>query len=113
MCGRYSESEKLEVIEERCDLQIDKKYKPNYNASSGNVLPVITNKDPKNLTFMQSTRLPHWSKERKIKYSTFHAKAEELTCFISRKYILQLSKAFKKVREISIILLYLTSCRIL
>lgn len=79
MCGRYSESEKLEVIEERFDLQIDKKYKPNYNASPGNVLPVIINKAPKKLTFMQWTLLPHWSKERKIKYSTFNAKAEELT----------------------------------
>ncbi len=53
MCGRYAESERLEVIEERFDLQIDKKYKPNYNASPGNVLPVITNKDPKTLIFMQ------------------------------------------------------------
>ncbi|QMU30150.1 SOS response-associated peptidase [Adhaeribacter radiodurans] len=79
MCGRYSETKDINVLEERFDLQIDKKYKPNYNASPGNVLPVITNKDPKNLTFMQWTLLPHWSKERKIKYSTFNAKAEELT----------------------------------
>ena len=79
MCGRYSESEDIDVLEERFDLQIDKKYKPNYNASPGNVLPVITNKAPKHLTFMQWTLLPHWSRERKIKYSTFNAKAEELT----------------------------------
>ncbi|PSR56065.1 hypothetical protein AHMF7605_22465 [Adhaeribacter arboris] len=79
MCGRYAESEDVDVLEERFDLQIDQKYKPNYNASPGNVLPVITNKDPKQLTFMKWSILPHWSKTREIKYSTFNAKAEELT----------------------------------
>ncbi len=80
MCGRYSESKKAKAVIKRFEVEVDeKKYKPNYNASPGDVLPVITNKDPQHLTFMLWSILPHWSKDRKIAYKTFNAASETLT----------------------------------
>ncbi|RDC64630.1 SOS response-associated peptidase [Adhaeribacter pallidiroseus] len=79
MCGRYSETEDLEAIEERFDVRIEEPYQPSYDARPGDVLPVITNTDPKHLTFMKWSILPHWAPTRDFKYDTFNAKSEELT----------------------------------
>ncbi|QNF31333.1 SOS response-associated peptidase (plasmid) [Adhaeribacter swui] len=81
MCGRYSEAKELAELAERFDLELEdgEDYQTTYNASPGSVLPVITNTDPKHLTFMKWWLLPHWSKTREFRYETFNAKAEELT----------------------------------
>src|SRR3712207_1443137 len=80
MCGRYSETKNLAELEKRFELELEEEdYQTTYNASPGMVLPVITNTDPKHLTFMKWSLLPHWAKTKDFKFSTFNAKAEELT----------------------------------
>lgn len=80
MCGRYSEVKDLEALEERFEVSLEKEdYQPTYNASPTMNLPVITNTDPSHLSFMQWSLIPHWSKTREIKYTTFNAQAERLT----------------------------------
>ncbi len=80
MCGRYSEAKNLKEIAERFDLEPEEEdYQPTYNASPTMKLPVITNTDPQQLSFMQWSLIPHWSKTKEIKSTTFNAKAETLT----------------------------------
>lgn len=70
MCGRYA-------LWDLRQLQLEKQVRSykRFNIAPGQSAPVITQKG---LFFMKWGLIPHWSKEFKVKFSTFNARSETL-----------------------------------
>lgn len=76
MCGRYTLVQS-EGIKERFDAQNDlKELRPNYNASPGQTMPVVTRHSPNSLELMKWGLVPFWAKEPQIGYKMINARAE-------------------------------------
>lgn len=79
MCGRFKIDRELDEIIRQLDLKLGNKeelFQPNFNASPGQVLPIIT--EPNELQFAKWGLIPSWAKDAKMTYKTFNAKAETL-----------------------------------
>ena len=65
MCGRYAVYKKVAEIEEEYNLDSSEntEYEANYNISPGDKAPVITNTNPKKLSFFRFGLCPHWAKK--------------------------------------------------
>jgi len=57
----------------------DFELQPNYNASPGQILPVITMNSPKRIGLMRWGLIPFWAKDPKIGYRTINARSEEIS----------------------------------
>ncbi len=78
MCGRYTIIEP-EGLEQRFNLSIGDKIRPNYNAAPSQTLPVITNTaEGKHLELMRWGFLPVWAKDPKIGYKLINARSESV-----------------------------------
>jgi len=53
-------------------------YSPNFNCAPSQRLPVITNKAPGKLSFLQWGLIPFWAKDPKIGFKLINARAESL-----------------------------------
>ena len=79
MCGRFIISKKVEEINERFHVDVEKEqYKIIYNAAPGQNLPVITNRKPGKLSFFKWGLVPYWAKDVKIGYKMINSRAETL-----------------------------------
>ena len=93
MCGRFQLSVKGRQISERFNIEVfDEFYKPNYNCAPSQQLPVITNQEPGQLSFLRWGLVPFWAKDPKIGYKMINTRAESITEKPSFK------SAFKKQR---------------
>jgi len=65
MCGRYVTVSKLKAIEKRFNVSTEnpEQYQINTNVSAGQLAPVISNEDPKQLKFYQFGFTPSWAKK--------------------------------------------------
>lgn len=63
MCGRYTLVSKLEVIADTFQVNIPFDFTPNPNISPGELAPVITSADPRNLSLMQFGLKPPWAQK--------------------------------------------------
>lgn len=63
MCGRYIIKSKIEIIEQRFELLPSKvvDFKPNFNVSLGDKVPVIASNNPNKLQFFRFGLQPFWS----------------------------------------------------
>lgn len=79
MCGRYTFTS-VSHIQNRYQTtnQLPKKFAPNYNATPGSMMPVITKNSPKKVSLMKWGLIPFWSKDPKIGYKLINARAETL-----------------------------------
>jgi len=73
MCGRYVVISKISEIEERFGVKAAGEFVPSYNLGPGSMAPVITDKEPKKLSFFQFGLTPFWAKKRMY---FFNARAE-------------------------------------
>ena len=75
MCGRYIIITKIEKIEKRFNVSAfdPKLFNPSYNVSHGDSAPVITQENPKSLSFFQFGFTPHWGKKQ---YYQINARSE-------------------------------------
>lgn len=66
MCGRYVTITKIKEIEKRFNVVAEdaSQYQENTNVSTGQLAPVITNEDPKQLQFYQFGFTPFWAKKQ-------------------------------------------------
>ncbi len=74
MCGRYVIASRVEIIEKR--FRVERKFddfRPNYNVSPGEQVPIITDEEPKSLQLAEFGFTPSWSKKRTY---VFNARAE-------------------------------------
>ena len=78
MCGRISLAGTRQRLEERFKVKAPE-YKPNYNASPTQLLPVILDESPGAATMCRWGLLPHWAKDEKIGYSMINARAETIS----------------------------------
>ena len=75
MCGRYVIVTEIKKIEKKFNVAAfdPSLYRPNYNVSHGNMAPIITQEDPRTLTFSQFGFTPHWAKKQ---YYQINARSE-------------------------------------
>jgi len=84
MCYRYSIFSKPELIELRFKAKFQKKFIPKYHTSafSQEKLPIITNKNPKEIILADWGFIPHWVKNVKqaedIRLKTANARSETI-----------------------------------
>ena len=65
MCGRYILVQKLEFIEKRFNVSAPAglEWKPSYNISPGQLAPVITSENPRELQLYRFGMTPFWAKK--------------------------------------------------
>lgn len=78
MCGRYTIIAKAEEIEKRFNVEVPPAFTIRYNAAPTQILPVITNKIPKGLSFFQWGLVPSWSQDKKSFPALINARAETI-----------------------------------
>lgn len=85
MCGRYSISTEIKLIEKR--FKVDTlNYQPRYNAAPGQLLPVITNENPEGLSFFYWGMNPRWSNNGPVSKKLINARAETVNSKASFKH---------------------------
>ncbi|MCG8309837.1 MAG: SOS response-associated peptidase [Cytophagales bacterium] len=78
MSERYTIIAKAEEIEKRFRVEVPGTYAPRYNAAPTQVLPVITNEHPKELSFFYWGLIPGWAKGKSVSSKFFNARAETI-----------------------------------
>ena len=75
MCGRYVTISKLKAVEKRFNVTTPQPdlYTPNTNVSIGQLAPVITNTNPKEVSFFKFGFTPTWAKKQMY---LFNARSE-------------------------------------
>lgn len=76
MCGRYSLCQARDRLMERFDVHIGDEFKPKYNASPLQSMPVITGSNPTEFSFFSWGLVPNWSLNDKTAINLFNAKSE-------------------------------------
>jgi len=68
MCGRYTIVSDVVTIEKKFNISIksDFQIEPNYNAAPGQMLPVISNEDTRQLQLFRFGYTPSWSKDGRM-----------------------------------------------
>jgi putative SOS response-associated peptidase YedK len=79
MCGRYSIASKAEKLAKRFKVDPTDAYKPHYNASPTQLLPVITSDSPDGLSFFYWGMVPAWSNNKSVSQKLINARAETLS----------------------------------
>jgi putative SOS response-associated peptidase YedK len=77
MCGRYSFTHTKDKISKRFDIHIND-WKPRYNVAPQQIMPVITDANPKEASFFRWGLIPSWSIEENTGANLFNAKAETI-----------------------------------
>lgn len=76
MCGRYADpaSEAFEGY----NVKLPRGYIASYNVLPGSFQPIIVKNSPLRTELAKWGLIPHWSKEFKVKFTTFNARADNL-----------------------------------
>ncbi len=85
MCGRYTLTANLRIIQERFDLaneemdELINDFQPNFNVAPTNLVPaIIQNDHSRKLTLLRWGLIPSWAKDEKIGFSTINARSEDI-----------------------------------
>lgn len=76
MCGRYSFTASKEKIVSRFQVKVVGDLKPRYNVAPTQVMPVITNTNPGELSFFKWGLIPNWSLNESSAVNLINARAE-------------------------------------
>ncbi|MDA0193896.1 MAG: SOS response-associated peptidase [Bacteroidetes bacterium] len=79
MCSRYALTSPSENLHKRFKLDVTEAYKPTYNAAPTNLLPVITNQNPKGFSFFYWGATPKMANDKTISAKLYNARSDELT----------------------------------
>lgn len=106
MCGRFSFAFTKKIIEERFDLENTSDYRPRYNCAPSQYLAVITNENPKKLSYLKWGLIPYWAKDSAIGSKLINAKAETITdkpsfknAFINRRCLVPADGFYEWTRD--------------
>ena len=79
MCGRYTLALPAVQVQNRFNVTIDEsRYKMHFNAAPGQQLPIITDSQPHELSWLRWGLIPFWAKDLKIGYNMINARNETL-----------------------------------
>jgi putative SOS response-associated peptidase YedK len=78
MCGRYSLALTSEKLSKRYSLSKLGEFKPRYNVAPGQVMPIITNTLPTEITLAKWGLIPNWSLNDSTAMNLINAKGENL-----------------------------------
>ncbi len=78
MPERYSICCSKNELEARLKVELLDNYGPRYNAAPSQLLPVVTNEDPKGFSFFYWGISPKWAKNRKISNKLINADKQQL-----------------------------------
>jgi len=79
MCGRFSQTKKIQDIKKRFNLERVPDNLPElYNIAPQQNAPVVLNAFPSELALARFGLVPSWSKEEKTSYSMINARAETI-----------------------------------
>lgn len=77
MCGRYSLYQPLDALAIILDLESPGfEFEPRYNAAPTQILPIILNESPHQLSMLRWGLIPSWAKDRAIGNKMLNARAE-------------------------------------
>jgi putative SOS response-associated peptidase YedK len=79
MCGRYSFAPDLKVVNQHYDIKVnDGDFSLNTNCAPTQMLPVLTNETPGQLSFFRWGLIPFWAKDMSIGSKLINARAETI-----------------------------------
>lgn len=79
MCGRYSFAPDLKIVNQHYDIKVnDGDFSLNTNCSPSQMLPVLTNETPGQLSFFRWGLVPFWAKDTSIGSKLINARAETI-----------------------------------
>jgi putative SOS response-associated peptidase YedK len=79
MCGRYTVSADPEQLAERFNAALPPEMlQPRYNAAPTQSLPVLLNRDARQIQLLRWGLVPHWAKAPSTDYSMINARAETI-----------------------------------
>lgn len=80
MCGRYSFAPDLKIVNQHYDITIkDGELTPNYNCAPTQLLPVITDEKPGQISLFRWGLIPFWAKDIAIGNKLINARSETIT----------------------------------
>ena len=90
MCGRFTRRHTAEEIAERFEVEAAEEFaEARYNIAPSQAIPVITQRDTRNVLVCQWGLVPFWSKDPALGNKLINAKAETLAEKPSFKYALE------------------------
>lgn len=78
MCGRYSIGPDIALVAEQLGAKIYKDFTPRYNAAPSQALPVVANKNRKQVAAFSWGIIPFWGKEQPNPKRLINARAETI-----------------------------------
>lgn len=79
MCGRFSFSPREILIEDRFDIEVEEGlYTPRYNCAPTQNLAVISNMEPRKLSYYRWGLIPYWAKDVSIGNRMINARVESI-----------------------------------
>jgi putative SOS response-associated peptidase YedK len=79
MCGRYSFAPDLKIVNQHYDIKVnDGDFSQNTNCAPTQLLPVLTNETPGQLSFFSWGLVPFWAKDVSIGSKLINARAETI-----------------------------------
>ncbi len=80
MCGRYSFAPDLKIVNEHYEITVkDGELQPNYNCAPTQLLPIITNKLPTQISFFSWGLVPFWAKDKTPGSKLINARGETIS----------------------------------
>jgi len=77
MCGRYTLTADANTIQLTFNLDaVSNNLQPRYNIAPSQPVPIITNQNPSELTFVKWGLVPSWAKDASIGYKMINARSE-------------------------------------
>ena len=91
MYDRYAVYSNAEHLSQEFVVDVPKSYRPSYNAAPSQLLPVVTNKDKRGLSFFHWGLMTKWSNNKSISAKSINLKAE--TAFDRTSYKRQIGRS--------------------
>jgi putative SOS response-associated peptidase YedK len=89
MCGRFSLAKNKEEISKRFNVKTPADFKPRYNVAPLQQFPIITSRNPNELTMVRWGLVPSWSLDATTAANMINARAESITTKIPFKHCLK------------------------
>lgn len=89
MCGRFSIAKSKEEIAKRFNVGAPANFKPRYNIAPMQQLPVITSRNPNELSFMRWGLVPSWSLDASTAANMINARGETIATKVPFKHCIK------------------------